>query len=156
MVSEVRELSIERLAEGGPYPIEVIFGQTVRVYKAVFAYRGPAKTLYLHWGLKAAYADFNNGANLEARRYAWAAVDVPKAADWLTLTRTITADLLITSDMRTGRTYDTYIWMATFIGPSPDTEFLVIDTDTSVVKIVAAVVVPPAEVRDLQVAYSKV
>jgi len=138
----------------GTYPISVAPGETVRLNRVRFEYRGPSGALYIHWGLKAGYGDFNNGDNLEGRVFAWAMVSVPAASSWIVVDNAVGADLPISSDIRTGRTYDTYVWLATRAGTTQETDILLIDTDASIVSV--AEIPTRAEARGLQVGYTKV
>jgi len=127
----------------GSYPISVYVENVVRANQVTFTYQGPAGVLYLCWGLKAGTGDFNNGANLEGGMWTSTPIYVMES---LTPTQfpvyNISADLLITANMRTGRTYDTYIWFSTN-NSTQEANMLkrlgaserLIDTDSGIVKI---------------------
>ena len=154
---------ISRLAEGGPYPIQVVPGNTVAVYKAVFDYTGPAATLYVCWGLKAGQGNFNNGANLVGGSswYTYMTMSVPATGinQFVTFTSPtgISARLVI-PDVAPAL-YDTFIWLST--APTPDESKFVqrdsggalIDTDSGVIQLSQ---VARVQGRNLQVAYMKV
>ena len=134
----------------GSYPVRVATGGTVRASRARFRYAGPAITLYVCWGLKKGSGDFNSGENLEDGKFAYASVSVPASVGEIQ-TFDIVADLRITSAMRTGRRYDTYVWVATRASAN-EAYILVIDTDAGVVEIISSAPEAPI-VTELEILY---
>ncbi|HUV51593.1 MAG TPA: hypothetical protein VMW64_00785 [Dehalococcoidia bacterium] len=132
----------------GSYPIKVVTGERVAANRATFKYIGPAQNLYVCWGLKKGDGDFNNGNNLEAGVFASAVIAVPLATAEVSLDRTFSAVLTITSAMRASY-YDTYIWISR-TNTSIEADFLAIDTDAGIVQIMTQAV------TNLEVAYAKV
>ena len=147
----LEEIGQEVAALPGTYPIEVFVGDRVVVDRVTFQWKGPAQSIYICWGLKKEIGNFNNGANLEAGAFAKGIFSVPDAVNFVNIDKVVNAVLEITSDMRTNRTYDTYIWNssdgtaneASFIGP--------IDNDVFIVTILPAV----GHVQELEVHYKR-
>ena len=149
---------ISRLAEGGPYPIPVVPGNTVAVYKSVFDYTGPAATLYVCWGLKAG-GNFNNGAGLAggASWYSFMTMSVPATGvnQFVTFTSPLGASARLVIPDVASAIYDTFIWLSTVASPD-ETKFVqrdsgggLIDTDAGVIQISQ---VAKTQARNLQVA----
>ncbi|MDP2663643.1 MAG: hypothetical protein Q8R28_23250 [Dehalococcoidia bacterium] len=143
-----------RGAVGPSLPLTVFLGQKVAVTAVRLTYKGPAMTMYLCWGLKAGWGNFNNGENLVggSSRFASAAFSVPESMTATTYDVTLNPAAVYTvgTDVPTGRTYDTHKWIAmqptsseaSFVRPS--------DTDSGVVVVQQSA----PEVSGFDVAYA--
>ena len=99
----------------GAYPITVVPGDRVIVDQVSLDWTGPAKTLFICWGIKAG-ADFNNGQGLLGgpSYFAAASFTVPNAPGVWTglILRTVNAPLVIPPGIVAGVIYDTFDWIS--------------------------------------------
>lgn len=119
---------------GTVLPVNVTLGDILAVTRVEFEWQGPARTLYLCFGLKQG-EDFNNGAGLEggASKFGYAAVSVPASTGKFTkYAFDIDARLNIDSSIRMGVIFDTWKWIAKT--PTTDeSQTYVIDVDAGTV-----------------------
>lgn len=159
--SQVRGLQIGAIDHHGP--IEVIYGEIVRVSLVRFQYRGPAMRLFVCWGLKAGTGEYHDGANLAlsgAERFASAGIDIVEALEFRAAEVTVRADLRILPPLPAGRTYDAYVWLSRGIPSMRQADMVELtdgagqapDTDSSVVQVLSEEV-QAGQARGLQVRY---
>lgn len=160
---------------GPALPIEVTPGTLVYVKTARFEYQGPATLLQIGVGWKGGGAvNFDHGANLiragdggygfsnsislpNFASFGW--VEVFFSSPIMLLAPAIGTNIRVngqTFTINAGQTVDAWIWMydVNQLGGSrvgPDTSFLVIDTDSGVVKLKS--VASAQQVRSLDVEY---
>lgn len=122
-------------------PPAIYLGDKVTLSKVSFTYTGPARDLFICWGLRKGTGDFNNGANLAGGLWAWGGpmeveLSTEKKYSFVPKKDFDTKPVLyLDPDAIEAKSYDTYIWV-TFGEGTPDEDYiLAIDTDADAIKI---------------------
>lgn len=164
-----------RALNASSLPLQVTSGQAVYVARARFEYQGPAAFLQLGVGWKTGNFNFDHGVHLirpgdggynfsnaiempAFSTFGW--VEVFFTAKPLLLAPVIGQNIRVDGSAVSyvaGTQIDAWIWMYDtgkmgFSKTSPDTDFLVIDNDTSVIQLKSSV--SAQQVRSLDVEYT--
>lgn len=122
-------------------PPAIYLGDKVTLSRVSFTYTGPARDLFICWGLKKGTGDFNNGANLAAGLWTWGGpMSVTESVD--KKYRFVPKEdfetkpvFYLDPNLLEAKTYDTYVWVSFGEGTTDEGFILVIDTDADAIKI---------------------
>jgi|GEM_PF-2424449 len=122
-------------------PAGIYRGDSVTLSTVTFEYRGPATDLYVCWGLKAGYGDFNDGDNLVGKLWAWGGpIRALESSAWkryVVACNTLETQpiLYLEPSIIPPAKYDTYVWLTRAEPTTSESSILLIDTDAGAVDV---------------------